>query len=93
MDQCAIFIRSAPVSHERIQVRCIRVVVTSAGAVHLAQTCSRKGLVLTLGLRGVGAIVEAVVMVVGVFIYSVEPETREDSKRCSRQCIGEDTAG
>lgn len=81
MDQCAVFIRSAPVPHKRIQIGRIRVVVTSAGAVHLTQTSNREGLVLTLGLGRVGLIVEVVIMVVGVFICSIEPETREDSER------------
>ena len=83
VNQCAIFIRSASISHERIQICRVRVVVTSAGAVHLAQTSNRKGFILAFGLRRVGAIMEAVIMVVVVFICSVEPKTREDSERCS----------
>lgn len=86
--QRAIFVRSTPVSYERIQIGCVRVVITSACAVLLAQTSNRKGLVLTLGLRGVGAIVETVIMVVGIHKSSVEPETGEDSERCSGQCVG-----
>ena len=86
MNEGAIFIRSAAVSYERIQIGRIRIVVTSAGTVHLAQASNRKGLILILSLRGVGAIVKAVVVVVGVRICSVEPETREESERCSGQC-------
>ena len=88
MDQRAIFIRSAPVSHERIYICRVRVVVASAGAVHLAQTRNREGLILPLGLRRVGAIVETVIMVVWIRKRSVEPETREDSERRSSQCVG-----
>lgn len=88
VNQRAVFVRSTPVSHERIQIGCVGVVVTSACAVLLAQTGDRKGLVLPLGLRGVGAIVEAVSMVVGVHKRSVEPETREDSERGSSQRVG-----
>ena len=86
MNQCAIFIRSATISYERIQIGRVRIVVTSAGAVHLAQTSDRKGFVLTLRLRGVGTIVEAVMLVVGVFICSVKPETGEYCERCSCNC-------
>ena len=88
MNQGIILIRSASVSHKRVQICRVRVVVTSASAIHLAQTSNRKRLVLTLGLRRIGAIVEAVIMVVGVFICSVEPETRKDSERCSGQRDG-----
>ena len=88
MNQCTIFIRSAPVAHERIQISRIRIIVTPAGAVHLAQTSHRKSLVLTLGLGRVGPIVEAVIVVVRVIIYAVEPEAREDSERCSGQHEG-----
>ena len=50
MYQRVILIRSAPISHKGIQVGAVRVVITSTGTVHLAQTGYRKGLVLTLGL-------------------------------------------
>ena len=88
MDQRVILIRSAPVPYERIQIARVRVVVTSAGAVHLAQTGNRKGLILTFGLRRVGAIVETVIMVVGIHECSVKPKTREESERCSGQSVG-----
>lgn len=68
MNQCAILIRSAPISHQRIQISRIRVVVTSAGAVLLAQTSDRESLVLPFGLRSVGTIMEAVIMIVGIGI-------------------------
>ena len=88
MNQRAVFIRSTPISNERIQISCVRTVITSACAVLLAQTRNRKGFILTLGLRRVGAIVEAVRMVVRVRKGAVEPETGEDSERCTGQCIG-----
>ena len=88
MYQRAVLIRSATISYEPIQVARVRVVVTAAGTVHLAQTSDRKSLILTLGLGRVGAIMEIVVMVVRIRICSVEPETREDSERCSGQCEG-----
>lgn len=93
MNQGAILVRGAPIAHKRIQVARVSVVVASAGAVHLAQTGDRKRLVLPLRLRRVGAIVEAVVMVVGICVSSVEPETREYPKRCSGQCEWQDSAG
>ena len=73
VNQCIVFIRCAPISHERIQIGRVCVVVTPTGAVHLTQTGNREGLVLILGLGGVGTIVKVVVMIIGICICSVEP--------------------
>ena len=73
MDQTAILRRRTPIPQQISQIRAIIIVIASARAILLTQTCHGERFVLVRGLRGVGRVVEIVGVVVVVFIGAVEP--------------------
>ena len=93
MYQTAILRRHTPIPNQLSQIRAIIIIIASARAVLLTQTCHGECLVLIRGLRGVGRIVETVGVVVVVFVGAVEPEPGEDEETGAEEGEGEDAGG
>ena len=73
MDQSAILPRHTSIPQQLSQIRAVVIVIASARAILLTQTCHWECFVLVRGLRGVGRVVETVGVIVVVFIGAVEP--------------------
>ena len=73
MDQTAVLRRWTSIPQQLSKIRAVVIIIASARAILLTQTCHGEGFVLICGLRGVGRVVEAVGVVVVVFIGTVEP--------------------
>ena len=73
MDQTAILRRRTSIPQQLSQIRAVVIIIASARAILLTQTCHGESFVLVRGLRGVGRVVETVGVIVVVFIGVVEP--------------------
>lgn len=73
MHKCTVHICHATITHKRIQIRGVAIVITTTRAVHIAETCHRQGFIPVCGLGGIGSIVEAVIMIVVVGIGTIQP--------------------
>ena len=93
MHQTAILSRQTPIPKQLSQIRAVIIIITSARAVLLTQTCHGESLVLVRGLGGVGCVVETVGVVVVVFVGAVKPETGEDEQTGAEEGEGDDAGG
>ena len=93
MNQTAILRRYTPIPNQLSQIRAIIIIIASARAVLLTQTCHGEGLVLVCWLGGVRRIVETVGMVVVVFVSAVEPEPGEDEETGAEESEGKNAGG
>ena len=93
MNQTAILVRHTPIPNQLSQICAIVVIIASARAVLLTQTCHGESLVLVRGLGGVGCVVETVGVVVVVFVGAIEPEAGEDEETGAEEGEGGDAGG